>query len=737
MLVPCYNEEANLPELVERIERMFDRGGIEGEAVLVDDGSEDGTWEVISNLAQRHPFVVPARHDQNQGLEAAWITALQVSTAPVVCLIDADLQYQPEDVLRLRRMLQETQCDIVQGWRSPVARKRQQRYYWSRGLNWILNRMFGTRLRDAKSGFVLCPREVLIDLLNHRKRYQYWQSFVMVAARAKGYSYREVETLFEERRAGKSFLADMPFRPILSVLGDLPKALVEYRIKPPRQDITATFLEVARASDGASRSDGAPPAAARPPATGYGPRWTLYRQTFEQTHWMMRKEAFRHLEELDRSQWLDRAELKELQDLKLRRLIRHAYRHVPFYRERMRAAGLTPDDVRGIEDLPNLPFLTKQDVRENLYFDIMSDNHEKPEVLKITTSGSTGEPFVCYVDRSQLEFRWAATMRAMMWTGWRPGDPQLRLWHQTIGMSRSQILREHADAWLMRRTFIPAYEISESNIEAMIRTIEKVRPVLLDGYAESFNLLARYLRDRGRLNVSPRGIMSSAQALPPESRQVIEDAFGCRVFDKYGSREFSGIAYECEAHTGHHVVGEGYVVEVLNGGKPCRPGEIGEVVITDLNNYCLPFIRYRIGDLAAAADPAVPCPCGRGLPLIGSIQGRVQSVIIGADGQYVPGTFFAHVFKDFDHAVRQYQVVQSAPGAITLRIVPAGRFTAQSQAQILETLQRFLGPRTRIDVELADGIQMVRTGKRLQAVSSVAIDLQQDQIPIKIGTPAP
>src|SRR5205085_9123193 len=150
----------------------------------------------------------------------------------------------------------------------------------------------------------------------------------------------------------------------------------------------------------------------------------------------------------------------------------------------------------------------------------------------------------------------------------------------------------------------------------------------------SFNLLATYLREHGRtLRHAPRGIISSAQTLPDTSRRIIEESFGCKVFDKYGAREFSGIAYECEAHQGHHVVGEGYVVEVLKDGRPAAPGEIGEVVVTDLNNYCLPFIRYRIGDLAEQLDPRQACACGRGLPRLGKIEGRVQSIIIGSKGQ--------------------------------------------------------------------------------------------------------
>jgi phenylacetate-CoA ligase len=732
VLVPCLDEEANLPELVDRLGKTFDHGRLNAEVVLVDDGSTDQTWSTMLELAAQSKVVVPVRHEQNRGIAEAWRTALEKSRGRIVCLFDADLQYQPEDILRLLRTLRETQCDVVQGWRSPVARLRQNRYYWSRGLSWILNRLFGLRLRDCKSGFVLCPREVLEDVMSVRRRYHYWQSFILVAAHAKGYSYREIETLFEARRAGQSFLANVPLRVILRVFWDLVPALLEYRFRSPRRDVTQTFLDRGLRKEGL-----ASPALSRHPGKrfGRGLRWAAYRRTFDSTHWMMTKDAFRHLEELDSSQWLSRESLEELQAMKLRRLVRHAYRHVPFYRERMREAGVTPDDIQGVSDLALLPLLTKQDVRENLYFDIMSDNHDKRDVLRITTSGSTGEPFVCFVDRSQLEFRWAATIRAMMWTGWRPGDRQVRLWHQTIGMSRSQVLRERADAWFLRRSFIPAYEISDATLAAFVRAIERAHPTLMDGYAESFNVLARYVSEHGGLPVTPKGIISSAQQLPESTRQIIEEAFGCRVFDKYGSREFSGIAYECDAHTGHHVVGEGYIVEVLRGGKPCPPGEIGEVVITDINNACLPFIRYRIGDLTEVIDPAFRCPCGRGLPMIGSIQGRVQSVIVGADGQYVPGTFFAHLFKDFDHAIWQYQVVQEKRGSLTLRIVPAGRYSESAHEEIVSLLRRFLGARTQVNVEIVGSIPLVRTGKRLPAVSNVTFDLQQGDEKLRLADP--
>ena len=713
VVVPCLNEEANIPELVTRVGEAFKVGELDGELVLVDDGSTDDTWAVIERMTAQYSFVVGRRHLQNRGIALSWKTGVTTARGDLVAILDADLQYQPEDLLRLYREKLRSNVDVMQGWRSAVGRDRGPRYYYSRGFNFLLNAAFGMSLTDNKSGFVLTDRAIFEELLSYRGSYHYWQSFIMVAAHSKGYTYKQIETLFEPRRAGKSFLDDAPVMPIVKSFVDLGRALFEYRLRPQSPSVLRNFLDRER-----------PLVREEPASLVRAIHWRGYMATFGATHWMITREVDTQLHDLRESQWLALDKIRALQEDKLHRLVVHAYRHVPYYRERMKELGLTPDDIRSLDDLRKLPMLSKADVRKHLFFDIMSDNHKKSEILKISTSGSTGEPFVCFVDRAQLEFRWAATLRAQEWTGYRFGDRQLRLWHQTLGLSKLQVAREYSDAFLSRRRFIPAYEMSDETLRAFVKQIEDYQPVLLDGYAESFNFLSRYLAEHGRLDIQPKGIISSAQSLPDSSRRAIEEAFGCKVFDKYGSREFSGLAYECDAHDGHHVVGEGYIIETLKDGAPAAPGEIGEVVVTDLNNLCLPFIRYRIGDLAEAMDPGIPCACGRGLPRIGNIQGRVQSIIFGSNGQYVPGTFFAHVLKDYDHAIRQFQIVQEERGSIVFKVVKGKRYTDAVLAEVLGVLHKFLGDDLRIKVDFVENVDMVRTGKRLATVSRLGIDFQ-------------
>jgi phenylacetate-CoA ligase len=715
VIAPCYNEEGNLRELVNRLQTAFETKSIAGEILLVDDGSKDGTGALVDQLAREHPNVVAVHHETNRGIVAGWKSGLAASHGDLVCLIDADLQNLPEDVCRLHRELRVSGADVVQGFRSSIGRLRDSRYLLSKTLNTILNVCFGMRLRDNKSGFIICRRDVLFDILRHRWDYYYFQSLIMISAKSKGYTIREIETLFESRLVGKSFIPRIPVAVIYRVLVDIVTAIYEFRFRDRHATVLDEYLQNIPPLDSSKET-----------MSGWRRAlFNLYIWTMPLHAWLISRNVRIYYEQLKRSQWLKPEQIREIQERKLRELVHHAYYHVGYYRDIFDQLGLTPADIRTIDDLQKLPLLDKKTVRKQLYFDLLSDNHDKARMLKITTSGSTGEPFVCYAEKYQLEMRWAATLRSMEWTGYRFGDRQARLWHQTIGMSFTQVIREHIDALLSRRIFIPAYEMSDKNLPDSIARLKRFKPVLVDGYAESFNFLARYIERNSLQGVKPKGIISSAQALSDQSRKAIESAFGCLVFDKYGSREFSGIAYESDAHHGHLVVAENYIVEVLKDGRPAHPGEVGEVVITDLNNRCTPFIRYRVGDLAVAMDNSTPSECGRGLPRVGRIEGRAQAIILGANGNYLPGTFFMHYFKDFDYIVRQFQIIQERLGHMTLKIIKADRFNDALFEDVLTGLRRYVGTAMEIQVEFVDSIPMVRTGKHQATVSHLNLDFQR------------
>jgi glycosyltransferase involved in cell wall biosynthesis len=232
VIAPCLNEEANVDLLVERTLAAFDALVIGAEIILVDDGSTDRTWERIQDRGRQDPRVRGVRHAVNRGMEAAWRSGLAAARGECVCLIDADLQNRPEDIALLYQAFERGWGDVIQAVRHAVATARQ-RCMFTRGLNWLLNSAFGMRARDNKSGFILCRREVLADILRHRGRYRYYQSFIGAAAHVRGYRLCEVDTMFDSRHGGQSFLR-RPIRASLRILWELAKFRAEtWRARRP------------------------------------------------------------------------------------------------------------------------------------------------------------------------------------------------------------------------------------------------------------------------------------------------------------------------------------------------------------------------------------------------------------------------------------------------------------------------------------------------------------------------
>ena len=451
----------------------------------------------------------------------------------------------------------------------------------------------------------------------------------------------------------------------------------------------------------------------------------FYRATFHLHHWLMTERSLDYWEEMRKTQWLTTEELTQLQLEKLEKLLKHAYENVPYYRKLFKKHGIKPQHIQTLEDLQKIPLLDKETVKREADRSLLASNVDFNKLLKIRTSGSTGMPLHIYADVYQLDMRYAAVLRCWEWTGWRFGDKSIRLWHQTIGMTEEQVKKEWLDAFLMRREFLPVFEMDDKNLMKYVLKIKEYKPKLMDGYAEAFDILANFIRINEIDDVFVPAVVTSAQMLSDKMRENITKYMHTEVFDRYGCREFSTIAHECEKHIGYHVNAENLIVEIIKNNQQAQSGEIGEVVITDLNNYSQPLIRYRLGDLAKRITGK--CPCGRGLPLIGKIYGRTKGVILGLNGRYLTTAFFLHYLKEFDDEIRKFQIIQEKADFIIIKIIPENKtkgISTRTKKKIVEDFKKFLGSNMQIEFELTGKIEMIKTGKHLSVISKLNFDFQ-------------
>jgi phenylacetate-CoA ligase len=425
----------------------------------------------------------------------------------------------------------------------------------------------------------------------------------------------------------------------------------------------------------------------------------------------------RYRREYEATQFLPAAALRALQLARLRALLEHAVARCPLYRERFAALGLRPGDIQSRDDLRCIPILEKHDIQQQRDR-LVAEGWPTNDLIANQTGGSTGRPISFFLCRARKCSRAAATLRHNRWAGWEVGDKVALLW----GAPRDAAIgwRARLRRRLLERTlYLDVAHVTENKLAAFHETLKRYRPRVLLAYAQAAVLFARYLHARGLTPYRPHALVTSAEVLEPAQRALLQEVFGTPVFNRYGCREVSVIASECPAHAGLHVMAEGLLVEVVRGERPAAAGEVGSILVTDLLNEAMPLIRYRIGDVGTweAGD----CPCGRGLPRLRYVAGRVTDFLVGTDGRLVSGVFLATYVVAHRPGLGQVQIYQDRAGQVHYRVrarAPAHR----DLRTLIEDTRRFLGPGARVSWERVDDLAPEPSGKFLFCRSSVTPD---------------
>jgi len=407
----------------------------------------------------------------------------------------------------------------------------------------------------------------------------------------------------------------------------------------------------------------------------------------------------------------ERAEGVQIASLK--RLLSYAYQNVPYYHKVFKKVNLKPNDIKNIEVLRKLPVLKRTHVA-TMSKELISKNFPG-KVYRCKTSGTTSIPIEFY--RSHDDYCWgtAAMLRAFQWAGFKVGDKQATI----CGLRQYELNRPlfKIRNMLTRRLVISVFQFSHSTTGLLSSRLRRYDPQFIIGYASALHLLAKYCLDEGLETAKPKAVFSTSSKLLPSWRKIIEKVFCCDVYDVYGSREMSTIASECPKHSGLHVASEHVFLEFVKDGEHVAPGETGKVLVTNLHNYAMPFIRYDIGDLGKPSNES--CPCGRSLPLIESIEGRTYEIFMTGDGSFTTlrglDTFFENL------PVKEYQIIQNAPDEIHVKVVK-DRGYVQKHTKFIAKNIKWVG-KANITVETVDSIPLERSGKKRYLTSKVKTNM--------------
>jgi len=372
----------------------------------------------------------------------------------------------------------------------------------------------------------------------------------------------------------------------------------------------------------------------------------------------MPKRAF-HLASQLAAQWASPEVLERRQLALLQELVQASYTQTPAWRCLLQRAQVHPEDIKALQDIERLPVVCKEDLLEfsedeRTNHSVAGANHAE----RITTSGSSGKPFEFDVERTYNKWRKAQYLRPYIANGRRP-------WHR---MLRLTSLTENDSAARTRWGPFPERKMNcTSDVSLQVAELCEHHPALVQGYPSALRCLAFELLARQIETPYVKTVFTDSELLTPDSRVLIERAFGAPVIDIYGSFETDNIAYQCSSESDYHVTSDSVIAEVLDDRRPAMEHD-GDLVVTVLRSHMTPFIRYNLRDRVRLLE--APCGCGRTFPLMKIVAGRSDDLIVHRDGRRESPMSMTYSMLQLSDIIREYQITQNDIGKFTVLLVP-------------------------------------------------------------------
>jgi len=417
-------------------------------------------------------------------------------------------------------------------------------------------------------------------------------------------------------------------------------------------------------------------------------------------------------------QWNSLEENKRIQEKKLYKLIEYASQNIPYYKRIIREYHIQFSEDTIFDDIKKFPLLTKDVIRE--HFDELYKF--RGNYYKNTTGGSTGKPVTLYQDKDY--FGWAAANKVLIneWTGKKIGEPVVKVWGSLRDILRGgQGIKGYLRKMFSGITILNSDRMTENDLYEYVKKINHIKPVIILSFTNSIDELARFIQKHQLSIYSPRAVMVTAGVLYPEVKARISEVFRAKIFNRYGSQEVSDIACNCEKDEGLHLIPDIHYLEIVDDeGRRVKPGTPGNIVITLLTNYTMPLIRYRIEDRGILSEKI--CSCGRGLPLLEKVVGRIRGNFKNKFGDYVNGGVFIDLFYSQEN-IKRFQIIQEAVDFIVINLVVAEKNkikdTNKYFKEINQKICKIIGHKVKIKYNIVDKIEPSPSGKFLYSFSKI------------------
>ncbi|MGD2247313.1 MAG: hypothetical protein PVF58_02830 [Candidatus Methanofastidiosia archaeon] len=389
-----------------------------------------------------------------------------------------------------------------------------------------------------------------------------------------------------------------------------------------------------------------------------------------------------------KTQYVNADTLKKIQEKKLRHLVDHAYKNIPLYKKKFKKVHITPSDITTLDDIIKLPLTTKDEIKAVYPEGACAPGCSEETCLMDRTSGSSGNILNVLYDLKSFDFATAVALRSYIAVGIKP-------WHK-FGM----ILRRPEEVNPMgTRTFGLSGGLSQREL---VHKARERQPYILAGHPHTFVAMAKFMEKEGITDLNPSIILLGGELAYPSAREYIEKIFKGKTFNKYGAFETYSIAWECP-HQNMHIDADAVLLEVLTDGEPAAPGEPGEVVVTNLWNMAMPFIRYKLDDVAVLQDPDDVCSCGRTLPLLKDLKGRCDDFIVLPSGDLIPPLRIAPYFFAVSE-IDQFKIIQDAQTHMVIQVVFNTEDTTDIEKTLVSTVYTALKESIDIELDIVDHI---------------------------------